>query len=207
MEILNELRKATGPIHTRIEELPICKGLLAGTVDRLAYARLLSLLQPLHESFESALNEVSALTGIWPSTPSRAAALGRDLAVFGTELEPAIEAVRDWFDGLQSLGHPAAWAGAGYVFEGSRMGSRVLVKCVAQAFHIPLQMGAGLDYHLDSGEDPTGNWKRVMGALAAADHGSEARAAMIDAAVRTFEVIYALHELAGEPVESLEMVG
>lgn len=35
MDVLTELRAATGPIHTRIEALPVCAAMLAGELDRV----------------------------------------------------------------------------------------------------------------------------------------------------------------------------
>jgi heme oxygenase len=206
MEILNALRRATGPIHQQIEQLPLCKEMLAGTVDRATYVRLLDALYHLHAAFESEFAACPQLMGVWPTTVSRAAALRRDLAVFGVIPTPQPQWVVDWVESIRGLGHPAAWAGAGYVFEGSRMGSRVLVRTLARGFALDPVPGVGLDYHLDAGDDPNGTWRRVMGALAEVGQGDEARAAMVAAAVQTFQQIYDLHEAAPH-TDSCEMTG
>jgi hypothetical protein len=70
-----------------------------------------------------------------------------------------------------------------------------------------MRLGVGLDYHLDAGEDPMGNWKRVMAALAALDRDPAARTAMLTAAVRTFEMLYTLHEAVRESSSAFAVVG
>jgi heme oxygenase len=143
------------------------------------------------------------VSALWPQTPSRAAAISRDLAVLGTSPCPTPGWIGEWLAGIEALDQPAAWAGVGYVVEGSRLGSRVLVKSLAAGFGVEPALGIGLDYHLDAGDDPTGNWRRVMGALAALDHGPQARDAIVAAAVATFEVLYELHEMAADPMPAL----
>jgi heme oxygenase (biliverdin-IX-beta and delta-forming) len=195
MEILNQLRAATGAVHTRIEALPVCEQILAGTIDRESYAALLGNLFHLHDRYESALN-ASSIASIWPVTPSRAAAIDRDLPIFNHEPGSLPDIVEEWQSEIEALDHPAAWAGVGYVLEGSRMGSRVLVRSLAKAFEIEPRLGVGLDYHLDAGSDPNGTWRAVMAALVALDDDGTARDAIIRAAMSTFEAMYALHEVA-----------
>jgi len=207
MEILTELRKATGPLHQRIEELPASKAMLSGEIDRDCYAQLLSKLYHLHAAYEAGLAGCPEVLTVWPRTPSRAAALARDLQAFEVEPGESPEWVTAWVAEIQSCAHPAAWAGAGYVFEGSRMGSRILARSVSRGLGLEMRLGVGLDYHLDAGEDPNGNWKRVMGSLAALDRDAEARTAILSAAVRTFEILYAVHATAYEPAAAFEVIG
>ncbi len=206
MEILNSLRQATRTLHGNIEELPICKAMLASDVSHATYAKLLGELYHIHAAYESALASQTDLQRCWPNTPSRAAAIARDLKVLGYTLEETPATAQEWVSDLEALGHAAAWAGVGYVLEGSRMGSRVLVKCLAPALELKPELGHGLDYHLDAGEDPNGNWRAVMGALAAMDRSPEAHEAMVAAAVRTFEELYAIHERIEHTHPQLEPV-
>jgi heme oxygenase len=207
MEILTELRAATGPIHQRIEELPASKAMLAGEIDRAAYAQLLVNLYHLHAAFEVEHAATPEVAAVWPQTPSRAAALARDLQAFDVDPGEAPMWVADWIAEMHSCAHPAAWAGAGYVFEGSRMGSRILARSLSRGLGLEMRLGVGLDYHLDAGEDPMGNWKRVMAALAALDRDPAARTAMLTAAVRTFEMLYTLHEAVRESSSAFAVVG
>ncbi|CAN5350987.1 hypothetical protein BH11PLA2_BH11PLA2_31470 [soil metagenome] len=196
MEILNALRTATHAVHTRIETLPVCQAMLAGEVDRDAYTALLGKLYYLHDRFESELAACPAVAAVWPLTPSRAQAIARDLAVLGAEPGECPYWIEEWVNELNAQENPAVWAGVGYVFEGSRMGSRVLVRTVSKALGLEMKLGNGLDYHLDAGTDPAGNWRNVMGALVALDRNEDARHAIVTAAVSTFEAMYDLHENA-----------
>jgi heme oxygenase len=206
MDVRAELRAATGPHHTRIEQLPVAAAMLAGTIDRGAYARLLRGLYHLHAAFEAGLAAEPGAAAVWPRTPSRAAALERDLRAFGMPPGGEDPAVGAWAADVAACGHPAAWAGAGYVFEGARMGSRVLARSLARGFGLEPRLGVGLDYHLDAGPDPAGDWTRVLGALAELGREPDARRAAVAAAVRTFEALHAIHETAaGRAV--LESVG
>jgi heme oxygenase len=199
MDVLTELRAATGPLHARIERLPIAGAMLAGAVTRAAYARLLGGLFHTYAAFEDGLGGAAEVAAVWPETPSRRLALARDLGAFGADPGTAPAAVGEWADALAASGQPAAWAGAGYVFEGSRMGSRMLVRSIARGFGLDPRPGVGLDFHLDAGPDPVGSWKRVTAALEALGGDPAPRAALVAAAVRTFELLYALHEDAMEP--------
>lgn len=203
MEILNELRKATAALHARIEELPMSRAMLAGTVDRTAYARLLADLYHVHAVYESALAGCAEVAACWPATPSRAAAIRRDLAVLGGTIGPMPDWVGHWQAAVEGAGHPAAWAGVGYVVEGSRLGSRLLARSLAAAFGRPPVLGVGLDYHLDAGDDPAANWRQVLTALATLDRGPVAREAILAAAVVTFETLYDRYESVGCPGAAL----
>jgi heme oxygenase len=193
MDILTELRAATGPIHARIEALPVCGAMVAGELDRPAYARLLAGLYHANAAFEAGLQAVPAVADVWPAPDGRAAAALRDLRALGAEPGPVPAAVAAWAADLAD-GHPAAWAGAGYVFEGSRMGSRVLLRALARGFGVEPRPGVGLDYHLPPPGDPAAGWRRVVAALTTLDADTAARAAIVGGAVATFEALYAVHE-------------
>jgi heme oxygenase len=193
MKILGLLRDATGALHARIEGLPFCKSLLAGEVDRGQYVELLTQLYHLHDQYET---EIAASNLSWPVLPSRAAAIARDLKAFDVEIGEVPSVVHEWNKTIQSFNHPAAWAGVGYVLEGSRMGSRVLVKSISRGLNLPLTLGVGLDYHLGAGNNPNEIWQQVIAALVTADDAAVGRNAMIKAAVATFESMYLLHEQA-----------
>lgn len=194
MEVLNALRQATGTIHARIEQLPLCQEMLRGCVSRSDYTQLLQSLYHVHAAYEDRVERCPALQQVWPQTPSRAAAITRDLHALGASPGQRPERITDWIHQVEALGHPVAWAGVGYVLEGSRMGSRVLVRPLAEALGVPPRLGVGLDYHLDSGTDPRGNWQSVIAALNALGTSEPARDAIVAAAVATFETMFALFE-------------
>ncbi len=69
----------------------------------------------------------------------------------------------------------------------------MLAKPVARGLDLPVEAGAGLDYHHDAGADPAGTWKGVLAALVAAGRDAAAGAALVAAAVATVELLYSRH--------------
>ncbi|WP_439621909.1 biliverdin-producing heme oxygenase [Gemmata sp.] len=204
MELIDELRTVTRPIHTRIEQLPAARELAQGRIGREPYLDLLGRLYWVHATFEAELDRAPVVRAAWPAEAERAAAVARDLEVLGGDppcAPPA--AVTEWRHRLRARGHHAAWAGAGYVLEGSRMGSRVLAAPLARALAVPPGAGVGLDYHRDGLADPVGRWERVRAALAALDEGGANRAHITFGAVATFELMLAVH---AEPVADPEPI-
>jgi heme oxygenase len=194
MELIDELRAATRAAHTGLEQLPAAKAMAGGTVDRPTYVALLGRLYWVHAAFEAAIERTPDLAAVWPPEAVRAMAVARDLSVLGADPVPEPTVVTEWVKQVSDLGRPAAaWAGVGYVLEGSRLGGRVLVGPVAQALNLPAGAGVGLDYHREGLDDPGGRWTRVRAALAAADRTPEDRAALVAAAVATFDLMARVH--------------
>ncbi|MGL6096467.1 MAG: biliverdin-producing heme oxygenase [Fimbriiglobus sp.] len=194
MELTDELRAATRAAHTGLEELPVARAMAGGTVDRTTYAALLARLYWVHAGFEAAVAGTPDLAAVWPPEAVRAAAVARDLAALGADPVPEPADVAAWAARVGGLGRPAAaWAGVGYVLEGSRLGGRVLVGSVARGLNLPAGPGVGLDYHREGLDDAGGRWGRVRAALAAADRTPEDRAALVAAAVATFDVMARVH--------------
>ncbi len=193
MEILNRLREATADIHRRIEKLPFSRRMLTGQISRREYTVLLQALLHIHQSYERILNACPALRTLWPQCPSRAAALARDLECLGVELNDRPGWVEEWISQIDALQEPMAWAGAGYVLEGSRQGSRFLAAPLAKALDLPLQMGVGLDYHLDNGPDPAQTWRAVGLALSNLATRLQNPNSIVAAAVITFENLHSLY--------------
>ena len=200
MDPLHHLRAATRPLHDRIEQLPVCRAMAAGTVGRDEVAAVTAGMWHAYRAFERELARHAKVAAVWPPLEGRSAALARDLDALGAEPgdEPAF--VRDWADCLRERAQtdPEVWAGAGYVFEGSRMGSRVLLPALATALGVHPRPGVGLDFHLAAVQD-AGVWPALRKALPALGGTPAAQSAMLDGAVATFELMIALHA-AAEPV-------
>lgn len=194
MELIEELRAATRPIHTRIEQTPAARELAQGAIDLASYISLLERLYWVHATFEVEVGRAPEFAGVWPAEAVRATAIARDIAVLGGEFPCAVpDVVGEWHHTLHERGSAAAWAGVGYVLEGSRMGSRMLAGPLARAFGVPTGLGVGLDYHREGLTDPVGRWERVRAALATLDRGGENRSHVVLGAVSTFELMVALH--------------
>ncbi|MDW8244628.1 MAG: biliverdin-producing heme oxygenase [Thermogemmata sp.] len=187
MEILAELRRATSQLHSLIEELPVSCAMRAGLIDRMTYIRLLVDLYHIHSVYETQLSTHPEVAIVWPDAPSRAAAIRQDLSVFAADPGPTPRWTSAWSASIEELEHPAAWAGVGYVIEGSRFGSQLLVKSLATALNVPMAPGYGINYYLDIGNDVASYWKKVTLALTKLDSCHQARQAIVNAAIRTFE--------------------
>jgi heme oxygenase len=204
MDLFDELRTGTRAAHDAIERHPAAVAMFRGTVDRAEYAAVLGRAYWVHAVFESEHGACEELARCWPAEAVRADAAARDLAALGgcVAADPPLE-VGIWADRLRHRAEtdPAVWAGVGYVLEGARMGSRVLVGPVARALRVPVAPGVGVDYHLDGLSDPGGRWKRVRDAIAAADRTPADRAAILRGAVDTFAVMAAVHGAGPSPSE------
>lgn len=210
MDLFDQLRAATRTAHDEIEQLPAAVAMLNGTVSRDDYNAVLTRVFWIHSIFETNLVQSSDFTNRWPKEAVRADAVARDMASLGAIFlsEPPSE-VEEWAEQMcqSAETHPAVWAGAGYVLEGSRMGSRVLIGPVSKALGVMVSLGVGVDYHLEGLADPGGRWKRVREAIAAADQTPADRIAIVSGAIATFGVMAAVHRtesiLSHEPMPLL----
>lgn len=196
MDLFDQLRAETRAAHDAIEQLPAAVAMLQGTVTRDEYTAVLARVFWVHAIFEAELSATPELSSCWPAEAVRAEAAGRDLYNLGGHcfLEPPEEVV-EWADQMRQRAEttPAVWGGAGYVLEGSRMGSRVLVGPVARALGVAVTPGEGVDYHLEGLTDPGGRWRRVRDAILTVDRTPADRAAIVAGAIATFAVMAAVH--------------
>lgn len=194
MSVVDDLRIATGDAHRQIEASGLARRMMTGQIERGEYVALLADLYQVHAIWELRLAETPALKDRWPATPSRAEAIRRDLAYLGRHpIGPVPNQLREWDRHITAANRPAAWAGAGYVLEGSRLGARMLAKPLAQAFQVEPGPGVGLDYLLDHGPDFPARWRQVLTALEQLGQRPEDRSAMIAAAIATFSTLHELY--------------
>ena len=202
MDTLAALRRATGPLHDRIEALPVCQEMAKGRIDRETYLRLIRGMHRAALIFEEGLAGEPRVREKWPDVAGRARLLAGDIRALGGEPSEEPSAfLRGWRDELLELaeGNPLAWAGVGYVFEGSRMGSRVLLRPLAEALDVEPSPGNGLDYHLAAVSDK-GAWPTVRSALTTLAESEGDVEAIVDGARASFEMMIGLHQEAEVPV-------
>lgn len=203
MDLFQELRSATQTVHNEIEQLPAAVAMLSGTVRRDEYTSVLARVFWIHSIFEMELLNLDDLALHWPNEAFRADAIARDLVNLDASLMPdPLPVVEEWAEQLRRSAEisPAVWAGAGYVLEGSRMGSRVLIGPVSNALGVTISPGVGVDYHLEGLSDPGGRWKRVREAILTTDQTPSDRVAIVSGAIATFEVMAAVHRTDGVAV-------
>ena len=148
------LRAATAARHRAAEASGIMPRLLAGRLDRAAYAALLRNLHALYEALETALDRHAASPVVSPvRLPAlyRAPALGRDLDhLWGAEWPrlPLCQAMRGYVARIGALaaGAPGLLAAHAYVrYLGDLSGGQVLRKVIVRAFG--LRDGQGVAFY------------------------------------------------------------
>jgi heme oxygenase len=209
VECLAELRRATRGWHQALEALPLSQRLAQGSISLAEYTALLADMYHVYHAWEVIGQAALAAAGYpWPVLSSRAAAIARDLAFWQFELPLTPPCPQQlWVSQIEALpAAPAAWAGVGYVLEGSRLGSQLIGKALAKAWNCPERLGHGLDYHLEAAQQLSHYWPKVTGYLERIGEHPESRQALLSAAVATFELFYQLHAGPQQEAELLTRV-
>ncbi|MEZ6140605.1 MAG: biliverdin-producing heme oxygenase [Zavarzinella sp.] len=194
MTVLAKLRAATGPIHQQIENLSFTQRMVAGAISKDEYLDLLQHLYHVHVAFEQHLDQLPV--DFVHGNIQRSHRVWSDLQFHGVDqLLPVHEEINSWLVEMDQLAtvSSAAWVGALYVFEGSRMGSRMLVGPLCQALQLPPEMGNGLDYHVENMHDRGQTFRQFMAALDNYPAKEEVATVIVEAAVKTFQLLYQLH--------------
>lgn len=171
-DVRKALRSATHDIHERLHRHPALAAVQAGTIDRIAYRRLLARLYGFHIGFERAAR----------IAPERSVRLERDLASLG--VSPERLAALPPCHGFPTMAEPEALLGALYVVEGAALGGVTLARGLDGL------MGVGV---LDGRRFFTGNpsgtgsaWRAYLARLSATPHSAETQATIIATATATF---------------------
>lgn len=117
------LREHTHDAHQRLHRLTVFRALLAGTLEREGYGRLLTRLHDYYRGVDASLLSACrrlALRGEDYAYQPRAAMFAADLVTLGFACTPA------GADLPPTIETPAALAGALYVIEGSLLGGATL---------------------------------------------------------------------------------
>lgn len=170
--VRHALRLATHDVHERLHRHPALAAVQAGTIDRIAYRRLLARLYGFHIGFERAAR----------IEPERSVRLESDLASLG--VSPERLAALPPCCGFPTMAMPEALLGALYVVEGSALGGVTLARGLDGL------VGVGV---LDGRRFFTGNpsgtgsaWRACLARLSATPHSAETQATIIAAATATF---------------------
>lgn len=175
------LRAGTAPAHVALEEALDWKARVA---TRAGYTDLLARLYGFHASWEPAIGRALGDDAFFEPR-RRLTALEADLRHLGLAADriavlPQPPAV--------SLAGPAAALGALYVLKGSTLGGRVIGRHVATLHGIA---GDGLAYYRGHGSDTGAMWAAFRARLGESSGDAAAEAAVLDAAVRTFDAMRA----------------
>lgn len=200
MDLTARLREAIADLHVRIERLPLSAALIGGRVPRLDYLRLLGQLFWVHAKLESELPAHAATRDFFRPTMARAEVILNDLRALGRAgTGPRLPPTQTLVTDLDCCARhaPVSLLGALYVLEGSRMGSMMLVKPLAEALHQPAAPGHGLDYHLDGMAERPRTWQGFKAALSAVPLTEQDQHQVVNAAVLTMAGLYEIYAAVG----------
>jgi heme oxygenase len=192
MSLLQTAREASGDLHGRIERTRLAGDLVAGRVSREDYSRLLVGLIHIHEAVEGRLHRPT-LAALEHPNLRRLHIAQADHESLGGENEAAPEAIAPWEEALDLMNNDWAWVGALYVLEGSRMGSRMLLKPIAAALGVEVAPGNGVDYHLSALGNAGQSWSIFKTFLESANPYAASRSAFADGVRQTFQMMHDMY--------------
>ncbi len=208
MQLSNQLRTAMSEIHDKIEELPLSKAIIAGTISTEDYCALLQQLSYVHQVFEGEMESCSQFAHLYQSeTMARFAAIERDLEYFGnvesaTPLGETLEfcqQIHQW-----ASESPVSLLGLLYVLEGSRMGSMVLAKSLGKAFALKMDLHHGLDYHIEGIATRPQVWVKWKLQLDQQAFSSSEMEKIIEASIAGMNGLYHIYQALGRSLNKIE---
>lgn len=198
MALMDHLRVAIHETHDRIEKLPFTLALSEGSLTRRAYLQLLHQLLVVHQELETQLAAHPELAAVYHPGMNREPLLRNDLHALGQEADEANSTLEPTLGLLQLIREssqtcPFALLGTLYVFEGSRMGSAMLVKPLAACLGIPVETGVGLDYHYLGVEQRYPQWQRFKAAMNELSLAADQQDRVVAAAQQTMDTVYEIY--------------
>ena len=200
MSFFERLRTVLGAVHPRLEDLPLSQRMLDGEITRSEYIALLTQLLTLHDRLEREIERHGDTLTCYHPRMARAPVLRRDLRRLGARRAPPLEAgtrvLVEWFADW-SRETPWRLAGALYIFEGSRLGSAVLVHPLGHALGTGTGPGQGIDYHLAATRDRLKEWLDFKARLQRRVHSRDREDAVLHGALATIEGLYEIYAAVG----------
>lgn len=196
MSLTQRIRQALKDLHERIENTPLAVRMQSGLLSCSEYVRLLKQLELLHCGLEEELQRHAERYGVFRPDHARAPVIRADLAALNASADgickPATRRLLGLFaDWSQRV--PEALLGAFYVFEGSRMGSKMLLHPLAAGLGLPVEPGQGLDYHLAGLADCPRRWTQLKAQYDQLPLSAAQQERVIAAAVATMEALLDLY--------------
>ncbi|GEM_PF-1064291 len=133
------LRQAVHPQHQALEALPFNRALLNKCLPLAAYQGQLAAYYSVLRTLEDACAALAApLDGVWHENLRRSGHIEADLCFWQCWPlpQPELAETRAFVEQLQEFQQhlPAALLGCLYVFEGSMLGSQLLLPCIQQTY-------------------------------------------------------------------------
>jgi heme oxygenase len=183
------LRQATQAQHQAVEALPFSHALLAQRLPLSAYQAQLAAYYPLWRTLERACATLPPpLDAVWSHNMCRSAYLEADLRFFKHWPPPQLSQAHAFITQLHyfQAHKPAALLGCVYVFEGSMLGSQLLLPLIQQSYHL---QDDGCRYYASWMNYSPHHWKQFKQRLDDCAHTGADIDAIVDGASSTFIAI------------------
>jgi heme oxygenase len=184
------MRVAIADLHRLIEDLPVSRAMIDGSLDRETYLSVLRGLRRIHIRLDRAVAAHPGLSPLAWLCEGRSAAIDRDLAALGGVPDAADAGPAE---PVPEFGAVIGWI---YVTAGSRMGSRVLVRPLAAGLGVEPVPGRGLDYHLDGQDTFPARWQEARAAIDALGEDPAVAAAAVAGACAVLGRMHAIYAAA-----------
>ena len=202
--IMPILKEATAAQHSATEENSFNTLLMGGKLPQAAYVDTLAQMLLIHRAYEARLRAAQpAIAYEVPAHEFQTPYLEADLAFFerdATAIEPvpATQTFLDFIAAIPTSGDDALrLLGVHYVFEGSNNGSKWAAKSIREAYDLP-ETSEGTRYFDRYGQKQAKNWKYFKDTMNEIEFNDAQRAALVNAAVYTFDAIGLVHRDLGE---------
>jgi heme oxygenase len=193
------LREMLAPLHDAIERTALARRMAGGQVGRAEYVGLLQNLHGLHNALETALAKTPSVAPWLTPAAQRTAALAADLAFWQAEAAEGLQKQRRLSEHFERSAktRPTAILGALYIFEGSRMGARVLRRSVARALGSEDALNQGLDYFVVGADEQAHRWSQFKRQLEQPSWSRREERNVLAGARHTMRGLLAIYRLVG----------
>lgn len=197
------LRETLAPLHDAIENTALARRMAHSTVGSGEYVRLLQNLFAIHGTLEPAMTRSTPVSHWLNPEAARTSALAADLAYWQArpldfaEREMPTQSLVGMFRRMEHQ-RPVALIGALYIFEGSRMGARILKSRVAAALGTSPEPGHGVDYFALGSDQHPARWAEFKRQLDETAWAARQRMQLLAGARRTMRGLLALYRAIGD---------
>ena len=197
--LIQKIRLKTRQIHDELEALPFAQSIINENIPLEKYLNLLQQLFHIHLQLEDCLQKQLQFHLLLTPSTQRSHIIKKDLQYFNQpQISEPLTMTSRFLSWLQSVHKNAPYKilGTLYVMEGSRMGSAILKKHLANALNIEPKIGNGLDYHMEGVQKLGLYWKQFccnLDEFVPKNYESD----VIDGAFETMKQLHSIYEQLG----------
>lgn len=193
MKLTTQIKNSIAELHHALESTSLARAMVAATITREQYQILLSQMLHIYECLESRVSLNPICSNLDIPAISRSSLIRNDLKVLGlSEISsyPETDSLLNLIE-QQEIG----LLGVLYVLEGSRMGSLILSKTIAQALAVPVRPGSGLDYHLAGASSRVADWQKFRDIIDNLELTLNQCQTIIDVAKQTMQYLLQIYQV------------